>query len=253
MTQASTAQTLTIDAGTVLNGTNISGTGGDDILSSLTGMDLSSGATTLTNIASVLLDTDNTEAATLTVSESTVLNGGNATAITGTGSNDIVSSLSGMDLSTVTLSNIATVQLDSDNAGNTSGATNLLVDSSTNFNGATVAGGATTNHVHIVSNNGMDVSGMTLFSGISTASAHSLLLDNDTATSNNAAVLTLNASTNLTGGTATTVEIFALEGGSTNNDDIITSTNGMNLGGALVQDVATINVNSDNSGTDTRS
>jgi hypothetical protein len=102
-------QTLTLSGS--LNGLALTSTGSNGLITSTGGLDLTS--STITNVATVTIDSDNNAADTLTLTSAT-LNGAD---ITGTGGNDLVTSLIGLDLTNVALSNIATVTFDTGGGG----------------------------------------------------------------------------------------------------------------------------------------
>ena len=165
----------------------------------------------------------------------------NAESIIGGSGTDTLTYLSGANFSGVTLSAIETIRLDSNN--DDAGTTTLSVDSTTALNGAAVAVGAATNHVHITSDDGLNLTGSALFSG--STGTHSILIDSggDTA----GAVLTVNASTNFTAGGGTT-EIREQEGGSGSADEIVQSVDGMDLSDVALIDIASIKIDTDNTG-----
>lgn len=237
---------------TVTNTENINGGSGSDALTYTSGVNFA--GTTFSSIESILFDTgDGTS--TMTVDHTT--NFGSSPCLTLTGSTsesagDIISSNGGMNLSGVMLSSIATVLIDANADGVESGESSpltLFVDSTTTLGNATVTSGdgEGANHVHITSDNGLNLSGSSLFT---TGGVHSILIDSGNDTSG--AILTVNSSTQFTTGGVT--EIRDLDSGGL-ADDIMQSTNGISFaaGNGAVQllQLQTINFDSDNSGTDT--
>jgi len=165
----------------------------------------------------------------------------NAETITGGAGSDTLTYLSGTDFSGVTVTAVENIRLDSDN--NDAGVTTLTVDSATVLSNATVAVGAATNHTHISSDDGLTLTGSSLFSGSS--GTNSIIIDSG---GDSAAILTVDGSTNFTAGGGTT-EIREQEGGTGAADEIVQSTNGMILNNVVLVDIASIKIDSDNAGT----
>ncbi|MDP6773784.1 MAG: FecR domain-containing protein [Rhodospirillales bacterium] len=167
---------------------------------------------------------------------------GGITSITGDGTNDKLLLVNGADLTNISLSGIDTIRVDADN-NNTAGTTTLAVTSSTSLAGTTFTTGSNTNHTHLQSDDGLNVTGATLFVGGS--GTNSIILDSSGDTAG--AVLTANVSTNFIAGGGIT-EIRDAEGISGGGDEIIQSVDGLNLGGVVLNGIAQVNIDSDNSG-----
>ena len=163
---------------------------------------------------------------------------------------DKIQSTGGMNLSGATLSGVETVRVDSDS--DDSGTTTLTVNSSTDFGGAAIETAEFTPHLHIASDDGMNLSGMSLFNGATTGSTHSILIDSS---GDGAETLTVSSSTDFTGTTSSkTIEIREQEGGSGgSNNETIASADGINFGdsGSTIEltGISNINFDTDNSGT----
>ena len=168
---------------------------------------------------------------------------GTVTSISGDGTNDQLLFVNGADLSNITLSGINTIRVDSDN-NNTAGTTTLVAGSTTSLAGVTVAVGSSTNHTHLQSDDGLNVTSATLFSGNS--GTNSIILDSSGDTAG--AVLTANAATTFIAGGGIT-EIRDAEGISGGGDEIVQSVDGLNLSSVVLNGIAQVNIDSDAGGT----
>ncbi|NQU57369.1 MAG: hypothetical protein HQ513_09045, partial [Rhodospirillales bacterium] len=149
-----------------------------------------------------------------------------------------------MDLSGSTITGITTISLNDSNISgsniDTGATTTLTMDSATALaSGTTISYGANTFHAHIESDDGMDLSGVTL------SNVDSIQLDtgNDTV----GATLTMSSTSSLG---ATAIQIRSLESVTGTANDIIASADGMNLSNAtLFGGISTINTDTGVDGT----
>jgi len=160
----------------------------------------------------------------------TLNNAGGTDTLTTTGA-DSDSTEGDMDLSTTAITGLTSITLNNGNA-NTAGTTTLTVNNATSFaSGTTISYGVNTNHAHIESDNGMDLSNVTL------SNTDAVLLDTG---NDGISTLTMNASTNF-GSSA--IEIRSLEGTTGADNDLITSAFGMSLSNAQISGISTVTFN----------
>ncbi|HIJ45735.1 MAG TPA: calcium-binding protein, partial [Rhodospirillaceae bacterium] len=131
----------------------------------------------------------------------------NTETITGGTGNDTLTYAAGVDFSGAALSGIETIQLDNDS--NDAAITVLTISSATNLGTVTIKTG--TFHSHLESDDGMDLSNVTLGTGFESTDAILLDTGNDSV-----ATLTVNSNTNLAG-----AEIRSLDGAVGSGDDLI--------------------------------
>ena len=220
-TSGTNADTLTLE-NTQSSGTTVNLLGGTDILNLFAGtntLNILNVQTINGTTANDTLTVQNVLAAgqtidlaggtdSLTLADGTnTLTVANTETITGGTGNDTLTYAAGVDFSGAALSGIETIQLDNDS--NDAANTVLTVSSATSLGTVTIKTG--TFHSHLESDDGMDLSNVTLGTGFESTDVILLDTGNDSV-----ATLTVNSNTNLNG-----VEIRSLDGAVGSGDDLI--------------------------------